>query len=1238
MVKMPFSESYLEKGRSLISNGNVKHVIFSEGTYQVEVLDPDTKESFWPFLQLDDTGEVTDYFCVCKEGEKKGSCPHLAAALLKIYQDHLTPLHMRFRGSLWNLLMQIAAKRHGYETKCLKKLKEEEGYYAQSLTKKKLFTIKVLNKKAQKQLDEIISHRVLETEETSLKFSNLSAEEISLWKEGKPSHQLQYELSFWSDLAKWVMTLQENGEPYQITVRPSQGALPKEIEISFKDIWLSFYIAEVNWEEIIPSLALVDFPIPIYEYQDLVFDEILYEEQEKAFYIHSHHLEGLEEKFSREEEDAKRISLGDWMFHPELGFYLKEVDPLLRKEKIPTEQVGKMLMKYPRLLEKYLVNTELYLGICVVSYQLFLDEQNRFHICAYLFEKGDLQKNCSAQFGSWVFLQNQGFYQLGSLLFNEIEKVIPKHSLSEFVSKNKMWLNQYEGFQTHLTNIECYLTFGIDNWDRLFFKSTAGSFEEITGVLDLQEWVYIEGRGFYAKTSSKIQQVLTPGLVILKEDVSSFIKSHEEDLELIKGFFNLKQPVEKSGIDVFVDKESRIVIRPNISFTKGYNSQRVKFFGDYSYVEKEGFSLLPKGGRIPDAYAEETILEADEEEHFIVDQLPMLKPFVLYVDPCLKVPKQLILKIHNLKEEEGLVKKEWHMNLVYASEYGEASVKDLWEAIRQKRPFVKTAAGLIFLEDARFSWLRELSKGHFSEGDVIKLSSLEWIRLSVLETIEPPKTEESVRFFEEMNLLQTSEMFTLDGLKSHLRPYQEMGVKWLWFLYSYGLSGLLCDEMGLGKTHQAMALLAACMNIKHKEGKKFLVVCPTSVIYHWEELLKRFLPKAKVLVFYGIQRSLKGFCDDAEILLTSYGTLRSERDPLSEIMFEVAIFDELHVAKNAYSQTHKALRGVQARMKLGLTGTPIENRLLELHSLFDVILPSYLPSESHYKELFVVPIEKNQDKEKKKLLTKLIHPFTLRRKKEEVLHDLPEKTEEIAYVDLSDEQRQLYKEACEKNKEEILKELDEDKKPLPYMHIFALFNLLKQVCNHPALVNKDIENYENYRSGKWDLFVELLHEARESGQKLVVFSQYLKMLDIIELYLKKNQIGYAQIRGSTKNRREEMNRFREEPSCEVFIGSLQAAGVGIDLVSASVVIHYDRWWNPAKENQATDRVHRIGQNRGVQVFKLVSKDTIEEHIHHIIEKKLILLQDIIGYDDQDQIKRLDRTELINILKKIDNYF
>jgi SNF2 family DNA or RNA helicase len=200
------------------------------------------------------------------------------------------------------------------------------------------------------------------------------------------------------------------------------------------------------------------------------------------------------------------------------------------------------------------------------------------------------------------------------------------------------------------------------------------------------------------------------------------------------------------------------------------------------------------------------------------------------------------------------------------------------------------------------------------------------------------------------------------------------------------------------------------------------------------------------------------------------------------------------------------------------------------------------------------------------------------------------------------------------------------------MHIFSVFMTLKQICDHPCLFSGDIKNYRHHQSGKWDLFVELLAEARDSGQKVVVFSQYLDMIAIIESYLKKKGIGYASIKGSTRDRKEQLCKFRDDPKCEVFVASLLAAGVGIDLTVASIVIHYDRWWNPAKENQATDRVHRIGQNRGVQVFKLVTKNTIEEHIHTIIERKKGLLEQIVKPDDQ--ITMLNREELLHVFDKM----
>ena len=216
----------------------------------------------------------------------------------------------------------------------------------------------------------------------------------------------------------------------------------------------------------------------------------------------------------------------------------------------------------------------------------------------------------------------------------------------------------------------------------------------------------------------------------------------------------------------------------------------------------------------------------------------------------------------------------------------------------------------------------------------------------------------------------------------------------------------------------------------------------------------------------------------------------------------------------------------------------------------------------------------------------------------------------------------------------VFSELADQSKPISYVHVFSALSRLKQICDHPCLLTGEVKKYEDYQSGKWDLFIELLTEARASGQKVVIFSQYLDMLAIIEQYLKKSGIGFATIKGSTRDRAEQLKKFREDPTCEVFTASLLAAGVGIDLTVASIVIHYDRWWNPAKENQATDRVHRIGQNRGVQVFKLVTKNTIEEHIHDLIERKKGLLEDIIGTDEVDTINYLTRDELIKVFEKI----
>lgn len=1206
------------QGKSTSADPKVTQILFSGGTYQVEVKGPKAKDVFWPFLQISDEGKILDAFCTCGLA---GKCPHLVAAEERIFNHREEPLHVRFQHSLWNQLCQMASRRHGYDTDILKSDKKG-NYTAYSATKKLLFELKPKNAEGKKKITEILENRVVETEETSLKFSKLSPEELVLWRQGRPTHSLCYELSFWSDLAKWWMWLQESGEPYEIAFAEETEELPKSITIKFRSIEIFFYIAEVNWSDIIPSLTTVKSPLPVHEFQRERIEKILYKPLPKQFIIDfAPHKE--EEK--KEKLPEKQIPIGEWIFIPGSGFYPARLDPLLERKNITKEHVGAVLQRHAKLIQKYLVGTKIHTDPVKAQYQLSFNGDDRLHITCYLFEVGDLQRLDSAYFGPWVYVQGKGFYCLENLLFEGVEKIIPKDKVSDFVSMHRHWLHSYEGFQTHVSTIDSNLSYQVTKDDELRFDTRLEMTDEAEHVVDFGDWVYVKGRGFYSKLAGKVGMYLRRGMTVPAKEISPFIRTHQEELETIEHFFSSRCPVEKAGLNITLSPAQEIVIAPVYSYS--VPEAKVKVFGDYTYVQNEGFAEIPPEMRLPDRFLSQTVINPSQQPYFVAYELDTLKPFILSIDPRLTKPKHLFLSINEIKKSKN---DGWIVSLEYETELGKVNAAEIWQALNEKNKMIFSDAGLILLNQPRFNWLKNLSKARWlAGGKKVRLTALEWVRLTVFEELKEPTDTESRKVLSDFKMFQTLEPIDLTGLQSNLRPYQETGVRWLWFLYTQGLSGLLCDEMGLGKTHQAMALLAAASNVNKEDP--YLVVCPTSVIYHWQDLLKRFLPHLRVCVFYGIQRTLENFKDNYDLLLTSYGTMRSEKKALAKIPFGIAVFDEIQIAKNIHSQTHKALRTLDAKMRLGLTGTPIENRLLELKALFDVVIPSYMPPEALFKELFVNPIEKAQDPDKKLLLSRLIKPFILRRKKAEVLLELPEKIEEIAYCPLSDEQKELYRNAYLTSKP-ILEDLQDLKKPVPYIHVFSLLSTLKQICDHPCLVNKNPQEFHKHQSGKWDLFVELLAEIRDSGQKVVVFSQYLDMLNIIEAYLKENKIGFAGIRGSTRNRKEQLDKFKDDPACEVFVASLQAAGVGIDLISASVVIHYDRWWNPAKENQATDRVHRIGQRRGVQVFKMVTKGTIEEHIHQLIEKKLTLMEGIIGFDDQDQIKGLTRDELMALLQ------
>ena len=583
------------------------------------------------------------------------------------------------------------------------------------------------------------------------------------------------------------------------------------------------------------------------------------------------------------------------------------------------------------------------------------------------------------------------------------------------------------------------------------------------------------------------------------------------------------------------------------------------------------------------------------------------------------------------------IDRDWcWLSVKYGFGNSRISLQEILRARRSGERYIGIEEGWVDCESPSLDGLEWFSHSESEDikRDAVKLSRLDLFRLKALSpvSINIMGNHKRKRVLESIIALKPLRPFPLPkGMVTPLRPYQREGMEWLGFLYENGLGGLLCDEMGLGKTHEAMAFVACLMEQK-KIKTPFLVVSPTTVLSHWERKLAQHAPGLKAAVYYGGSRDLDEALKKAQILLTSYGVLRRDIDKLRTVSFALAIFDEIQYLKNPETQGYQCAREIEAGMKLGLTGTPIENRLQELKALLDLTVPGYLGNDGRFSSRYLEPVVKGNEGARAEELRRLISPVTLRRRKETVLQDLPPKIEDIRTCTLSEDQVRLYREAVDRQAPTLLSTLKNSREKVPYIHIFALLTLLKQICDHPALLReKNVGDLEGCGSGKWDLFEEILAECLDSGQKVVVYSQFLGMIEIMGKYLQAQGIGFVTLTGKSRNRGEIFSRFNEDPDCKVYLGSLKAGGTGIDLVAASVVIHYDRWWNAAKEDQATDRVHRIGQRRGVQVFKLVTEGTLEEKIAAIIEKKRRLMESVMKENDPAFLMTFTREELIQLL-------
>lgn len=573
----------------------------------------------------------------------------------------------------------------------------------------------------------------------------------------------------------------------------------------------------------------------------------------------------------------------------------------------------------------------------------------------------------------------------------------------------------------------------------------------------------------------------------------------------------------------------------------------------------------------------------------------------------------------------------------------------LWECIASKRAYLELDAGKPRKETAsRFSKILVLDLDRigklvqlFDELGIKQLSDhSEKKPLWNLVTIDPNAFDGlPVDFKMSDKLLEIRRQMlgevALDPspipkeVKAELRPYQTEGVNWLERLRFMYLNGILADDMGLGKTLQAIS--AITQHHKLNKQAKSLIICPTSLLYNWKEEIHKFNPNLKAMVIDGIpgqRKKLLGKLSDFDVVITSYTLLQKDIEIYSGSPFSYAILDEAQHIKNRGTRNAKSVKMIQAQHRLILTGTPIENSLEDLWSLMDYLMPGFLGTFDRFMEKYI-RVTGPLQQQNIEYLRRKISPFIMRRMKADVLKDLPPIDEIVYHCQLSDSQAELYKSYAATARDELVKLVAREGFDKVQIHILATLTRLKQICCHPAIFAK--EKAEMGDSAKYEMLLELLQGLVEGNHKTVIFSQYTRMLQIMREDFEQRGITFAYLDGTTKNRLEIVKEFNENPKIMVFLVSLKAGGTGLNLVGADTVIHYDMWWNPAVENQATDRVYRMGQKNSVSSYKLITLNTIEEKILEMQKRKKGLVKKVVSCDDE-AIAKLTWEDVLELLQ------
>jgi SNF2 family DNA or RNA helicase len=491
--------------------------------------------------------------------------------------------------------------------------------------------------------------------------------------------------------------------------------------------------------------------------------------------------------------------------------------------------------------------------------------------------------------------------------------------------------------------------------------------------------------------------------------------------------------------------------------------------------------------------------------------------------------------------------------------------------------------------------------------------------LKELDGIEIEATPSWMERARQQNELESVEPVELSPrLKGTLRSYQQEGVNWLRFLEKRAFCGILADEMGLGKTIQTLAWIQLGRADEDHRGKPGLIVCPTSLVENWKEEAAKFTPDLKVLLLHGTDRHRKWKnIEKYDIVITSYALMRRDIEKHLEYTYSIAILDEAQHIKNRSTQNAVAAKKIKAEHRLVLTGTPIENGVTDLWSIMDFLMPGYLGHHKDFREFYELPILTGGsvgDYAQAKLRRKL-HPFMLRRLKKHVAKDLPPKIERIAPCKLTEDQHKVYAQLLGDARNKISSMVEENGFNRCRMEILKTLLRLRQTCCHIDLLKLD-DVQSKHPSAKMELFFELLDEALDSKHRVLVFSQFTSMLAILKTEMDSRDLKYCYLDGSTKDRQDVVKKFNKNHDIPVFLMSLKAGGTGLNLTGADMVIHFDPWWNPAVEDQATDRAHRIGQKRTVYSVKLVTKGTVEDKVVEMQKRKQGIIDATLTTDEQ----------------------